>query len=294
MPDTKKKKPEVPLYYVGSPYDIAYRNSVSEFPVGPHSHNAAEFYYTLTDLPDVLLNDTVQAVPAGSLLIIPAFCVHQLFHEVNVKYERYILTVHDKWLDSVLSEGMSEYAYVRDSDHPIVLFPEEKKEELLRHFDELLSINDRSSLEAMISLFRLLNDIHRMKKAQKDSLNMHLLPVSESQKKVNDIISYLNEHLTENIKISDLAAHFYLNPDYLARLFKKHMHISVGHYISLQKISAAETLLREGKSVAEVQETLGYSSYAYFFRSFQKITGISPGRYRRMSMYSPVQNESDK
>ena len=286
--------PQIPLYYVGSPYDIAYRNSFSEFPVGPHSHNAVEFYYTLTDLPDVLLNDTVQEVPAGSLLIIPTFCVHQLFHEADVKYERYILTIHDKWLDSVLCEGMSEYAYVRDSDHPIVLFPGEKKEELLRHFDGLLSINDRSSLEAMIALFRLLNDIHRMKKSQKDSRNMHLLPVSESQKKVNDIISYLNEHLTENIKISDLAAHFYLNPDYLARLFKKHMHISIGHYISLQKISAAETLLREGKSVAEVQEALGYSSYAYFFRSFQKITGISPGRYRKMSAYTLIQNESDK
>ena len=172
--------------------------------------------------------------------------------------------------------------------------PGEKKEELLSHFDELLSINDRSSLEAMIALFRLLNDIHRMKKSQKDSRNMHLLPVSESQKKVNDIISYLNEHLTENIRISDLAAHFYLNPDYLARLFKKHKHISIGHYISLQKISAAETLLREGKSVAEVQEALGYSSYAYFFRSFQKITGISPGRYRKMSAYTLIQNESDK
>ncbi|MCR5734722.1 MAG: hypothetical protein K6G22_08980, partial [Lachnospiraceae bacterium] len=70
--------------------------------MGPHSHNATEFYYTLTDLPDVLLNDTVQAVPAGSLLIIPSYCVHQLFHEADVKYERYILTVHDRWLGSVL------------------------------------------------------------------------------------------------------------------------------------------------------------------------------------------------
>lgn len=281
---SKSKTSDVPLYYVSSPFDIAYRNSISEYPVGPHSHNAVECYFTLTDLPDVLLNDTVQAVPAGALLIIPAFCVHQLFHEVNIPYERYILTIHDKWLKSILWESSAEYSYLSDSDHPVVVFPTaEKKEELIRHFDELLSHTDRSSLMALIHLFRLLDDIHSMKTALKDPKNTSSLPISTSQKKVNEIISYLNEHLSENISLSALAAHFYLHPDYLARLFKKHMHISIGQYITLQKISTAETLLREGKTVTEVQELLGFSSYAYFFRTFQKITGISPSKYRRLT-----------
>ena len=37
-----------------------------------------------------------------------------------------------------------------------------------------------------------------------------------------------------------------------------------------------------GKTVAEAQEILGFSSYAYFFRTFQKITGISPSKYRKL------------
>ena len=86
--------------------------------------------------------------------------------------------------------------------------------------------------------------------------------------------------MQDNLTISDLASHFYLNPDYLARLFKSHMHVSLGHYLTLQKISAAEELLRKGQSVAQVQEALNYSSYAYFFKTFQKITGISPSQYR--------------
>ena len=60
------------------------------------------------------------------------------------------------------------------------------------------------------------------------------------------------------------------------------MHVSLGHYITLQRISAAESLLREGKTVAEAQEILGFSSYAFFFRTFQKITGISPSKYRKL------------
>ena len=281
--DKNTHSTDTSFFYVSTPYDIAYRNAAAVTPVGPHSHNAVEFYFTLTDLPDVLLNDTVLAVPAGALLILPAFCVHQLYHEAGVTYERYILTVQDQWLSNTLCEGSAKYAYLHDSDHPLILFPKgTKKEELLRHFDELLSQKDRSSTKALVGLLQLLDDIHTMKTAKKDLQKMESLPISSSQQKVNEILAYLGEHLRENLTISELADHFYLHPDYLARLFKKHMHISLGHYITLQKISAAETLLREGKTVTEVQEYLGYSSYAYFFRTFQKITGISPSRYRNL------------
>ncbi len=277
----EKKKAGISLFPVDPPYDAAYRNANAPVPVGPHSHNAAEIYFTLTDLPDVLLNDTVLAVPAGTLIVIPSFCVHQLYHESGIRYERYILTIHDKWLGSVLCEGASDLAYLEDNGTPLLLFPDEaQKKELIRRFNELLLLKKRTTPDAMVAFFSLLKDIHSLKKEQKKT---RPLPVSASQKKVNDIISYLSGHLRENLNITDLASHFYMNPDYLARLFKRHMHIPLGHYITLQRVHLAETLLREGKTVTEVQEYLGFSSYAHFFRTFSKITGISPSRYRRLN-----------
>ena len=278
---TKKRDPNISLFPVDPPYDVAYRSADAPVPVGPHSHNAAEFYFTLTDLPDVLLNDTILAVPAGTLIVIPSFCVHQLYHESGVCYTRYILTVPDKWLGGVLCEGAAEFAYLEDNAAPLLLFPnEEQKKELIRRFDELLFFKERTTPDAMAAFFCLLGEIHSLKKERKKT---RPLPISASQKKVNDIISYLSEHLMENLNIADVAAHFYMNPDYLARLFKSHMHVPLGHYITLQRVNLAETLLREGKTVTEVQEYLGYSSYAHFFRSFQKITGLSPSRYRRLN-----------
>ncbi|MBR6476886.1 MAG: helix-turn-helix transcriptional regulator [Lachnospiraceae bacterium] len=271
------------MYPVAPPFDIVYRNADAPYPVGPHTHNAAELYLTLTDLPDVLLNDTVSAVPAGTLLIIPAFCIHQLYHETGVVYERYILSIHTKWLDSVFCEDHVKYAYLQDSTTPILIFPNNRqKKELIRQLNGLLSFSDRTSPEALSAffpLFKLVSEMvsrHRPQKA---------LPISPSQEKVNDMIAYLHAHLHENVSTSELAAHFYLSPDYLARLFKSHMHVSVTHYVTLQKMSAAEAMLREGKSVTEVQEALGYSSYAYFFKTFQKTTGISPSQYRRKYEY---------
>ena len=105
-------------------------------------------------------------------------------------------------------------------------------------------------------------------------------PISATQQRINEIISYIQEHIYENLTVGDLAAHFFIHPDYLSRLFKKHAHISVSRYITLQKTATAQSLLREGYTVAQVQEKLGFSSYAYFFKTFQKNTGLSPSKYR--------------
>ena len=47
--------------------------------------------FTLSDLPDVLLNDTLLNVQKGTLILIPLFCIHQLYHEKDEQYERFIL-----------------------------------------------------------------------------------------------------------------------------------------------------------------------------------------------------------
>ena len=272
------------MFPVAPPFDVAYKNEMVISAVGPHTHNAAELYFTLTDLPDVLLNDKVSAVPAGTLLIIPAFTIHQLYHENGVFYERYILTINSQWIKDVFCNGKEdseEYSYLVNNSEPVLLFPNENlKKEFINHFQELITFKKRNTPQAMIAFFQFFSEIHK-EAIKLTPKNQKSLPVSASQKKVNEMISYINAHIQENLGLSDLASQFYLNQDYLARLFKSHMHISIGHYIILQKISRAETLLREGKTVTEVQEELGYSSYAYFFKTFQKITGISPSKYRK-------------
>lgn len=111
-------------------------------------------------------------------------------------------------------------------------------------------------------------------------MDSRTFPVSAQQKSINEIIAYIHGHIRERLSVTELARQFYLHPDYLSRLFKQHVHSTISHYITVQKIATAQSLLRDGCTVAQVQEALGFSSYAYFFRTFQKCTGISPSRYR--------------
>lgn len=263
-----------------SPFDIVYRNGSVSHPVGPHSHDAVEVYYTLSDLPDVLLNDTVSAVPAGTLIIIPPFCVHQLYHEIEKLQERYILSINIQWLNTVFCQKENTFSYLKESNRPLLItLTTSQKEEWQPLLNHLLSFPFIHTPEAMSCFFETLAVLNKLIN-HNSTKSICSLPVSSGQKRTNEIIYYIQEHIFENLTVTDLAAHFYLHPDYLSRLFKSHAHISVSHYITLQKTATAQSLLREGYTVTQVQEKLGYSSYAYFFKSFQKNTGLSPSKYR--------------
>lgn len=268
------------MFPIFPPFDAAYRSSGTSSPVGPHCHDGGELYLTLTHLPDVLIDDKVFEVLPGTLIIIPPFCVHQLYHEAGLLYERYVLSINTMWLNRVFCGDTEIFPYLNLHNPPTLLRPcEEKLSILTKTLDRLSSVDKYTSPEAVSGLISLLGELREITEIEKVPASP-IIKVSESQKRVNDIISYINENIEENISVSELASHFYLNPDYMSRMFKAHAHIPISRFILLQRISAAQDLLREGLTVNEVQEKLNFSSYAYFFKTFQKLTGISPSRYR--------------
>lgn len=275
-----KANKTAPSFPISTPFDTVYRKDSPACPVGPHSHNGAELYLTLSDLPDVLLNDTVSEVPAGTLILIPPFCIHQLYHKAGTVYERYILSIHSQWLETVFCRRSDALPYLKQGAAPLLLpLGTAGREPVFHRMKELQTLSGDFSPHALSVFFCFLSalDAAVTGLAPMDS---RTLPISAQQKSINEVIAYIHEHIHDHLTVTGLAEQFYLHPDYLSRLFKRHVHSTISHYITVQKIATAQSLLRDGCTVAQVQEALGFSSYAYFFRTFQKCTGISPSRYR--------------
>lgn len=274
----------VPYYAFNKDFEIVYRSGSNSFPVNPHTHNALEIYFTLTDLPDVLLNDTVSSVPKGSLIVIPPHHIHQLFNQKQPVYDRYIITISNTWLSNVLEYSKNLMSYVTVSNKPTIIHLNETQDKQLQQMlKEYIDYKRDSSLADYADFFRILDSVDKIITTGLNA-KTDIRLISHSQKHVNEIIAYINSHLTEELSLEKIAAQFYLNKDYINRLFKEHTHASIGHYIAVQRASLAQGLLAKGYSVTEVQEQMGFSSYAYFFKFFKKMTGISPSQYRKSVM----------
>lgn len=283
MKNTKNENTKiVPFFSVDIPFDIVYRKSSTSTPVKPHTHNGLEIYFTLTDLPDVLLNSTVSSVSQGSLIVIPPHCVHQLFNQKLTVYERYIITISNNWLSNVLAGDNQLMPYAVSSASPhIITLPANKTAYLKKYLDTYINAEAPNGMSKYSDFFSSLNVLDSYITEGLNSKASKKLNISQSQKKVNEIILYINDHITEPLTMDTIADTFHLNKDYLGRLFKEHTQATVGHYISVQRAGLAQSLLAEGHSVSEVQEALGFSSYSYFFKFFKKMTGDSPSHYRK-------------
>lgn len=98
-----------------------------------------------------------------------------------------------------------------------------------------------------------------------------------------DIIDYINYFITDNIKVSGIASHFGYNEKYLSHYFKGISGMSLKQYILNQKMERANFLLSDtNMSINAVSDSLGFSNYHNFARTYKNITSMTPSEYRAL------------
>ena len=97
--------------------------------------------------------------------------------------------------------------------------------------------------------------------------------------KICDIINISPE---AGHSLAGFAEEYGYSADYLGRIFSRAVGISFSEYLANARVNKAKFLLSSTSlSVEGVAEALGYYDTCYFSRQFKRITGISPGRYRK-------------
>jgi two-component system response regulator YesN len=85
-----------------------------------------------------------------------------------------------------------------------------------------------------------------------------------------------------SFSIRDLALEFNLSPSYLQRLFKHQTGVSIGEWLSEQRLQRAAHLLANSyMSVKEIAHTVGYEHPSSFIRAFERRFAQPPARYRK-------------
>lgn len=112
---------------------------------------------------------------------------------------------------------------------------------------------------------------------------LQLLQVSNnvSSTVVTKIRQYIRSRLSEEITRDELAAHVYLNPAYLSRLFKKETGLSISDVIIQERLQKAKHLLEESEhKITDIAEQVGYTSLGSFSNLFKRVVGVTPQQYR--------------
>jgi AraC-like DNA-binding protein len=96
---------------------------------------------------------------------------------------------------------------------------------------------------------------------------------------------FMNEHLSADISITDLATEVGLSASHFSRGFKQTVGMAPHQWLVKKRVDRAKLLLEENKlGLAEIALACGFVDQSHFSRVFTRSVNYSPGKWRRLTV----------
>ena len=96
------------------------------------------------------------------------------------------------------------------------------------------------------------------------------------------VIEFVEQHLSSNIGLADLAELAGYSPDHFSRLFKRCFGQPPYQYVLTRRVERAKSMLKDqGRPISNIAAACGFATQAHLNAAFKQRTGVTPGVYRR-------------
>lgn len=104
---------------------------------------------------------------------------------------------------------------------------------------------------------------------------------SRNESIIENIMTYLNDHYHEDIRLNTLADSVYLSPSYLSRLFKQETGTNFIETLTMIRIRQSKKMLADPTlKISDIADLCSLGSSNNYIRLFRKYEGMTPGQYR--------------
>ena len=145
--------------------------------------------------------------------------------------------------------------------------------------------------EGLHKLYQQVMEAGDVKRVRKNMKKMLIDPILQERSKLLVDQSYqmmaaIEKKLADskgNITLNECADELNVTPTYIWKILKAERGKTFSEYQEEYKIEEAKKLLQTNLSVADIANELGYTNAQNFIRFFSKGTGLTPGKYRKLT-----------
>ncbi len=106
--------------------------------------------------------------------------------------------------------------------------------------------------------------------------------IKSDNEHVIKMMYYIEEHITEDLRLQTISAQMNLSREYTSYIFKKETGKTLTDYVNERKLLLAKELIQNGEmSLTDIAAYLGYENYNYFSRLFKRYMEISPVMFKK-------------
>jgi len=104
----------------------------------------------------------------------------------------------------------------------------------------------------------------------------------EQDDRVSRLVAQIDRNPAQRWNLSEMAESVHMSPSTFYRVFRTMTGLPPQRYLQNRRLQQAANLLRESRmSIAEIATALGYDDPSFFTRQFTRLTGSSPGNFRK-------------
>lgn len=237
-----------------------------------HAHEGMEIFYFISGEGSYLVEGNLYPLAPHDILILRPAETHKLNISAEVPYERISIHFSLGWLRGVDPEGRLLQPFL---DRPLGYgnrFPGEMDPggDLRRIFENFRfeHISD-VPLNVMGRVLQLLTALSGLYEAE--TLQPHPEQGLERQ-----LVSYVNDHLFEDISLQSVSDGFFRSRSQIGRIFHKATGSSLWEYVTIKRLMAARAMIQRGEPAGRAAASCGFSDYSTFFRAYKAQFGHAP------------------
>lgn len=240
-------------------------------PVLNHWHDYYEIEFTVSGKGYTAINNLKHPQKRGTVVFMTPPDFHSITAEEDIKIKKFTfspeLISHDD-IKTLLSKAKSMVITLNEKQLQYV-------ESMLAMLEsELHSINQDAFMHARFIIETIL--VFILTKGSKRTKHSFSSPIHIA-------LSYIEEHFTEKISLSDIAVLVHLTEKHLSKKFQIEVGTSFSNYILDKRLNLAKTILASSSStISETAFKSGFNSIEYFSKAFKKATGMSPKKYQKI------------
>ena len=234
---------------------------------------------------------------SGDILLTPPAKIHQVqLLDTRIPYERFVLWIHPDFMQkaSAFLETLDlTDCFARAVDKQVYrLHPDPGQlREIRTCLNRLIELDEESSGQKafcdllLAQVLVILNQLALSQTGEDADCFFNAL--------VNDVIAYINTHLSEDLSLESLAAKFFVSKFYLTRPFKEYTSLPLHKFILSRRLQTARRLIEQGTSCLQASLDCGFVNYSHFSKAFSTTYGLPPSRWNEAAKAIQQPTEAD-
>lgn len=244
-----------------------------------HYHDFHKLLWFISGNVEYHIEGKAYKLEPHDILLINSGQIHKPFIGTDEPYERYVFYISEEFLEEHSEKESSldlcfQMAYREDSS-VVRLSPSDSG--LLFETVRLLEQTEKekayaNEMYSRILFLKLLIELNRCCVGNCDVFHK----MARYDKKIVEMIHYINDHLNEDLSIESISSHFYLSKYHMMRKFKEETGYSMHQYILEKRILAARNMILSGTPATTACMECGFKDYSTFSRAYRKLLNRMP------------------